>query len=943
MASAPLRRLAALALALLASAVPALAQGTIAGTVTDGTFGERLPGANVLVVETATGAATDLDGAFRIARVPAGTYTVRVSFIGFETQTVAGVVVRDGETARLDLVLTTGSLGEVVVEAEAIQATNTEASLLAVQARAPAVLDGISAQQIRRAPDATSGEALRRVTGVTLSGGRFVFVRGVPERYSGTLLNGTPVASTEPDRRAFAFDLIPANLLRSVLVVKTATPDLPGDVAGGVMLLETVDFPEQFTGAVSVSGGVNNATGATLASGPRGGRDFLGVDDGTRQLPDGFPAFNLSSPDVTNVQRGEYGRLLANNWRVGTREGTVAPNVSLSLGGSGQTPVGRLGAVGALSYRSGYSATDVVRREFETADQLRFDYSGTQVGHNVTLGGLLNLAWRPSGLHTVAFKNFLSRTADDETTLLAGQDLGNLDADVRQTALRYVTRTIYSGQLQGEHAFPRVMRGLTASWDLYRASTSRDEPDYRRISYFRPRGAEPDDPYYALVGSGNTIDISNGGRFYSALDEGVWGGAARGTLTLGATRVSAGVSAEDRAREFTSRTFSVVRPAGVQSSQFDFPLLELPIEQIFAPENFGPREDCLSGRPTCFGFVLNEFPAVGAAYDAGQGVTAGFATVDAPVVSRRLRLVGGARVERAVQRVASTRLTGDPFEARQTYLNLLPSANLTYRVTDRVNVRTAYSRTVNRPELRELAPFRYYDFELQTTVYGNDSLRQATINNLDLRVEAFPRAGELLSGSAFYKHFRDPIELAIVPGVALNADRSFINADRAHVYGFELESRVGLGRLAAVLDGSQALVNYTRVFSDVTQPATATSLARSGRPLQGQSSYVVNLGVNLVAPRTGTQLNVLYNRLGSRIIEVASASETTAAGEALDVIEQPRNVVDLTVMQPLLSRYELRLAVRDLLGNPQRFVQGEDLVRENVRVRTVSLGVTARL
>jgi hypothetical protein len=283
----------------------------------------------------------------------------------------------------------------VVVQAEAV--VNAEAGLLRVQARAPAIMDGISSQQIRRSPDATSGEALRRVTGVTVSGGKFVFVRGIPERYNGTLLNGSPVASTEPDRRAFAYDLIPSNLLDNVMVAKSATPDLPGDFAGGLLQLTTIDFPEEFTATLSLSSGVNNATGATILSGPRGSRDFLGIDDGTRSLPSTFPQGNIGSgAGLTDADRAALGQTLPNGWGLTERQGPVAPNFSFGLGGSTQGRWGRLGAVGAATYRSSYDVTDLIRREFEGEDQLRFDYAGLRYGYNVTWGGIANVSYRPA-------------------------------------------------------------------------------------------------------------------------------------------------------------------------------------------------------------------------------------------------------------------------------------------------------------------------------------------------------------------------------------------------------------------------------------------------------------------------------------------------------------------------------------------------------------------
>lgn len=918
----------ALALLALGGAAAAQTTGTLAGTLLDAETGETLIGATVALRAAASaparGTTTDLDGAYRLP-LPAGTYTVTFSYVGYDAQTVEGVTVAAGETVRIDrqLALASAGLGEVVVQAGAIEATHTDQTVLAIQARAPVILDGISAQQIRRSPDANSGEALRRVTGVMVTSGKFVTIRGVPDRYNATLLNGAPVPSTEPDRRAFSYDLIPSNLLANVFVAKSATPDLPGDVAGGVLQLNTVDFPEAFTASVSVSTGVNSATGEPIRMGT------------PASLPADLPE-NLGLSAVTDAQRAAFGRELAGGFVLRPETGTVRPNLSASIGGSRDTRVGRIGAVGSVSYRSGYALNTATRREFESTGESRFDLAGTQAGYAETTGGLLNLAWRPTGLTSLSFKNLYNRTVEDDVTQLDGVRASDLGADVRQTAVRHSDRALYSGQLQGQHFAPNLYRG-EVSWTLFGARTTRDEPDYRRLTYFRTTD-NPDGDFQLLIGP--TVSIANGGRFFSTLDETSAGGLLDAAASFGGARVKTGLWVERRDRAFTSRLLAATQPL----RDFDFALLALPPDQIFAAEHFGrlDRPGCEAGGRGCEGFLLNELQNGGGDYTAAQDVTAGYVMLDAPVtpLSRRLRFVGGVRVERSVQRLETTTFQRDSLSVRSPYTNVLPSVNLTYDLGRRTNLRAAYSRTINRPELRELAPFQYYDFELQTTVYGNDSLRQATIHNVDLRLETFPGPGQLLSASVFYKRFDSPIERAIVPGVSLNAERTFVNADYATNYGFELEGRYSLGFVAPALAASSAVVNYSRIVSNVSQPGTELAAERTGRPLQGQAPYVVNLGLTLVYAPFGTSFSALYNRLGSRIVEVSSLLEG-------DIVDAPRDLIDLSLAQPFMGRYELRAQVRDLLGQNQNAVQGSaqgaQTIRADRRGRSFSLGITARL
>ena len=216
---------------MMSSALAQPTSGTIFGTILDDETGQPLVRVNVyapdLSSETAVGTVSDLDGNYRLS-LPSGEHRLRFSYIGYETQFVENVRISAGEAAELNIVLRPASseLDELVIQATALQG-NTETALLRMQARSPSILDGISAQQMRRSPDAAAADALRRVTGITLSDGRFIFVRGMPERYSTTLFNGGFVPSTEPDRRAFAYDLVPTGLIDNLVITKSATPNLP--------------------------------------------------------------------------------------------------------------------------------------------------------------------------------------------------------------------------------------------------------------------------------------------------------------------------------------------------------------------------------------------------------------------------------------------------------------------------------------------------------------------------------------------------------------------------------------------------------------------------------------------------------------------------------------------------------------------------------------------
>jgi len=898
--------------------IPAQAQrsGVVEGRVVDARSGETLIGVHVVVEGTSIGTTTDLEGKFELP-LPAGTYSLVFRYIGYQPYRVVNVRVEAGQRITLSVALSEASLqmGEVVVEAQAIR--NTEAALLALQRKAPAIGDGLAAEQIRRAPDPNSADALRRITGVSVLGGRYLYVRGTPERYSVALLNGAPLAGTEPDRRSFAFDLIPAELLDNAVIQKSFTPDQPGDFSGGVVRLETVDFPPELIVRLSSSGAWNAAsTGRTFWTYP--GSRFWGIDDGRRRLPKNFPD-DISALPV--AQRHEWAQHLTSIWTPRVERAPANLNLGFSIG-DGARLLGRaFGFVAAASYRNGYAVENLVRREYEASGDMRFDYSGQRHAFSVLWGGLFNLSLRLGNAHRLSWRNTYTRSAEDEVIRLYGVQYTDAGKEQHQTALRFTSRGLYSSQLEGIH-FLKPLGRLELSWSARYSRSNREEPDYRRYLYARDIGSN--DPFAAVLGF--QANLKNGGRFYSEMDETTRGLGFDLRKPFGALRLGAGGGWEDRHRNFWARLIGVIVNAPGNGFT-DFRLLYLPPDSLFQPENFRRN-----------GLAIDEYRNGTNRYRAGSELIYGYTMLDWPIrlaPGHTLRIAGGLRLEHADLWV-KTRDFSDQKDIliRQQKLDALPGVNLTYSPSERINVRLAWGRTVNRPELRELAPFTYFDFQTQTSIRGDSTLRRASVHNWDLRWEYYPGSGELLAFGLFYKHLRHPIEQVIVSGSALGSERTFANADRAENGGFELDVRLGLqrffGRWAYPL---RLQLNYAWIRSRVFVPGTETTIAREGRPLQGQSPYVLNAG--LLYERGPVSLSLLYNRIGSRIVEVATAYEE-------DVIEEPRDLVDLSLTYQITGFLGVRLSARDVLAQAQRFTQGGKLVRENSRAAVWSLGFTGR-
>lgn len=895
---------------ILVASVPGIAQTTssISGKLTDGSNGEPVVGANVVVVGTQLGAAAGLDGTFLIKDVPIGIYTLRFSSIGYGAKLVNNVVVRAGVPTHINLVLDPQVIegDEIVVEAAPI--SGTEVALLMHQRKASSIRDGISREQIKRTPDATAGDVLRRVTGVSIVDNKFVFVRGMSDRYGNALLNGVRLSSTEPDKKSFTFDLLAANFLESAHVTKTATPDVAGDFSGGLVQLNTTEFPESSVLRLSAASSWNSVTnGNSLLYYDRGPTDWLGFDNGHRGLADHFPS---SLGEVPQADRNEFGKSLKNLWALRTRSVPLNTQYQLSYGTNTNILDNAFGYIGALTYRTSVQRSEIRRADYDDAG-LRYDFLGEAHTTGVVWGGLLNANYRLGDLHKISFKNLYTQMGEDEVIQMSG--INNLTQnDEILTSLRYVSRSVFTTQLEGEHHFASLAR-LGMQWRAYYSSSTRQEPDLRRMIYSRSLEI-PGSEYEAQVPY-NTSAAGSSTRFFSGLKDDNRGFESNFTLPVYTWRIKFGLAINGARRTFTARNFVYTMPVYNQG------YVRLPLDSLFLPEHIGGSN----------GFQFDEEIDRRNRYDAGQDLHAMFAMIDAPmnIVGMDWRVVGGVRLENSEQRLASGNLQNEAVNVDYKTVDLLPSVNMTYYVTENINLRMAYSKTVNRPEFREFAPFAFYEFSTRISIYGNPDLRRALVDNYDIRWEIFPTAGELISLSYFHKRIKDAIEQVVVPTVALAGERTFQNAEMAVNSGFEFEMRKSFDFLGDYFSNFALSVNYARIFSTV-------DLGDRTRPLQGQSPYMINLGVYFTEPSLGTSLTLAYNRFGERISEAATVY-------TLDIKEQPRDVVDVTITQQLFDRLELKLSGKDILQHEQLFTQGDNTVRSNKRGTTYSFGVLIKI
>lgn len=912
--------------------VSAQQTGTLTGTVVDAMTGAPIIRATVQIVGTRLGAISNTSGAYTVKNAPAGTVSIKVTYLGYAPKIINGIQLGAGQPTRQDVSMTPEALRNDTVVVTARGDRQSENLALIERKRAATVSDAISADQIARGAASDAGDAMKRVTGVSVVGSKYVVVRGLSERYSATQLNGVNLPSPEPEKKVVPFDIFPSSMISRLTTVKTFTPDNPGDFAGGLVKITTKDYPESFLLSVSAGTGFNSEVQGADAPTYRGGAsEFLGMDDGTRGLPKGIPPGRR----VTSAEQADLLSRFDNN--VYTPTTTSLPlnqSYNLSIGNQYDAgfPLGFL-ISGTYSNSSNFRAQDEAYPLLSITNgsrDLRYDYDTRYSERSTLWGGLLSLTAQFAPEHKVSIKTIYNHNSDDETRITEGLYNQSTTGYIRSTRLRFLERSLASAQIEGEHQFAGLMNSKV-DWRAAVSQANRYEPDNRTTTYFRW-----DDGIYRFANNFG----SNNGRFFSDLNDRETNLGLDWTIPFGnwdglSSRLKVGGLGRIRSREFSARRF-------VFSTESSDPaLLALVPEQLFTPENVRAGS-----------ITFNDETQKTDSYNADEDIIAGYAMVDLPL-TESLRFIGGARFEQwNVDLMPVNVITGlveEPLRAKRELSDLLPSVNLIYSLGGEMNIRGSFSQTLARPEFRELAPFRFDDYRQST--YGNPALQRTQIMNYDLRWEWFPRPGEVIAVSGFYKDFTNPIEQFYLISSDIAVEPA--NASNASSVGAEFEFRKALDLISPALEGFsfgsnltvvQSEVNFTagefvKIFDGVSINDYSTEvLTSSSRPLQGQSPFVVNLSLGYDNHEFGTSATLLYNVFGERLSAVGTYGIP-------DVYEQLRGSLDLTLVQRLPAGLQLRLTARNLLDAEelfqQEFANGEVITVERYRSgRSLSVGIS---
>ena len=912
--------------AILSGAAPALSQtstGRLVGRVLAEETGEPLPGAQVAVAGTDLGALTGVDGRYSIERVPAGTHSIIALYIGRADKTVEGVIVEAGGSVLQDITLASAAIEIEAITVSAARETGSVATALNDQRNAAGVTSATTSEQIARSPDSDAAEAVRRVSGVTVQDGRYVFVRGLGERYTTTSLNGSRVPSPEPERKVVPLDLFPTNLLAAITTSKTFTPDQAGDFSGAAVNLRTRSFPADRLVQFSLSGGYNTeSTGQQLLLPASLGGEWMASAAADRALPSALTQRDDFS-SLSQTELNSLVRSLPRSW-LGD-DGAALPNGSASLSIGGEDPIfgHRLGYVGSLTYsRSQESREDEVRARAVPGDAegtpvAYNEFSGATATNSVLWGGLLNLSTSVGAHSKIELNNTYNRTADNQSHLDWGtlEEFAQVDS-VRRSSLRYVERTVRSNQLRGEH---RLFGDHDLDWSITSSAVTRSEPDRADLAYgyeFAPSGERLPLAWLGFIPGAAR-------RTSSDLAENVLSGDASYAIAFGAatspTTVRVGGAWRATERDANSLSYNL-RAVGLG-----------PEQRAAGPEELFYGE-YTQGDAT--GIML-EPNSAGGFYRAEDEVTAAFAMADVPLLDSRLRLIGGARVERWDLGMDVEPTSGSVLRIERTNTDVLPSLALNATIGERHTLRLSASRTLARPEYRELAPISYRDMLGEREVFGDSSLVRTLVENYDARWEFYPSPAEVLSVGVFVKRFDAPIEPIDVAATGAS-QLSFINAESAVNYGLELELRHGLGFLAEPLAPFGVFANVTLMRSRIdTGNSTLSALTNDERPMVGQAPYVVNTGLSYANGSGSTSATLLYNVVGERITSAAVTPIT------VDTYEQARHQLDFSLRFPLFAEgMSGKLDAKNLLDSPYEELQG-DVVRYRYRTgRTFSLGLS---
>lgn len=882
-------------------------KGTIKGIITDKEANNApLPFANATIKGTSINTTTNEKGEY-ILKIEPGVYKIEFSFIGYENVEVP-VTVKDGAIVEVNISLGSGGyqLKDVVIQN--VRRKNTESALVLEMKEAKQVISAISAEQMKKGTDNNAAEAMQRVPGVTIVNGRYVMIRGLSQRYNNVLINNALAPSTEVDLRTFSFDLIPTQALDKLVVYKTGSANIPGDFAGGIIEVTTSENTKEFTKAQIGFGFVNGTTFNDYLQSEGSNTDFLGFDNGFRQLPSSFPSTSVLQASGRSSQlRVDAAHSLQNNFDTENSTAFLDTRVSIGLGRNFNIGSVRVNSTNIFGQSTQYQYFQRSFNRYFTLNEGQdrpqdwLDYLDETHAKKSRITILSNWNFKFNDKNTIKFKNLFNQIGQNETIIRNGYNYQQGPDNIyKNYALSYNQRFIYTGQLEGIHKLDEKNK---LDWVIGFNSVNDITPDLRRFRTFRDINSS--NPNFTIIdppssnlfdnsryfGESKEFNVGNGVNYTYTLER------IKGDVEFAPIKLKAGYYVDYRSKEFNSRYFSYLVP-GYVSTDRAIELKNLPLSDVFNNQNVNATD----------GWVIEEGTRPIDSFSGTNLYGAGYVMAELPL--GKFDVTAGVRLEHNVQNLnAKDDFEDKSVEKATTFV--LPSLNVAYALNEKNLLRFAYSRTLNRPEFREIAPFLFYDFIYDRGIEGRP-LEVATIDNFDLRYEIYPRKGETMSFGLFYKSFKNPIEL--VAQITTEQPQFFYkNADKAQNAGVEIEFRKSFSELfsSPFLQRFSTNINAAYIVSEVNLGNVTSQQA--DRALQGQSPYIINVTLGYEDKDKGLSANLIYNRFGDRIDTVGDNLFPT-------IYELSRDNIDFTISKDI-KNITVKLGIQDLLNSPYRLFE----------------------
>lgn len=871
-------------------------KGTISGKVIDKSTGEELIGASIRAESPVgnTGAVTDIEGKFLLSVEPS-TYKLTFTYSSYKTEQLE-VTVKAGEVSYVNFPMeeANSELTEVVIT-YTIEKSSSLAQL-SERRNAAQVSDGISADVIRRTPDRTTSDVLKRVTGASIQENKFAVIRGMNDRYNAGYLDGALLPSTESDRKAFAFDVVPANLLDNLQIIKAGSPDLIGDFGGGIIKINTKSVPEKFTQNITIGAQTHSLTTAQgFTQFKRYPGEAFNIVSSERDLPDFHDnALRPASTFPTSEEKREFADIskeFNNDWSNESVNALPNSRLAYSMG----IPVRlsetkKLGVVMALNYTNTRRFSEGKINSYDGTGQISA-FNDNIYLQNISSGGILNVNYVASKTQ-INLRNLLNANTDNNTIVRTGT--GNIQdaVEVQNMANLINYNRLYNGIASLKQIVGNNLFNFNASVNY--SNVRRRIPDYRIVSYT----ITPDYEDYRLA-LGDFFNSSTG-RFASDLKEDLYGGTFEFGKQLDGRRVKtdlkAGFFYQNRDRSFESRSFVY---GGNQPT----------------PLTYNPENDLGQANIDASRLYLVEKTSNDIAYYNGESQLNAYYALADQKFFEKLRAVYGVRYEDVDIHVFNEKVGSEISRIQEGAW--LPSVNLAYSLSEKMNLRGAYYASVNRPEFRELAPFSFYVFDRNAEIRGNSDLQIAKLNNYDVRFEFFPSGSQVLSVGGFYKTIENPVEFSL-DIAQISTTFTYENEKSARVYGLEFEARKNFDFIgnARIFSDFSLFANLALIKSELT--FEEGSQAKQDRPLQGQSPYVLNVGLQYDNLESGWFGSMVVNRIGRRL---AFAGVDPKYGDTRqDIYEEPRTVLDFQVGKNI-GKFNLKFTLGDLLKQDLTYYQ----------------------